>query len=417
MSIVYSYYNVGVFGWLKAYHNKFYVSSHYDQHCMFETNKIPFEVGPKNVTACPRARLLFDKTSGHCLVAHSTVSRPESARDQNDEIAELRSTETESVDNIACTWWVRTPVTAASQSIALRGSDCPDHHNTLKRRAVPVSNNCSQNSSAVCTTLSNSARGFSAMLLLGHTAWCADVPYCYELPWYGKTTLQDVRWRGQYSLILETLDRLVAAVQYLHRQGLLHRDIKPANVVISPRGDRLHLIDFENSCLRVEPRKWAAPTTYQYWCYEGHAYRMTNYDVEVDYWACGVVALTLLHDGCNPIDIHHSPNTHSQQNVELIESVLGPCPPDILDQLDSLHERWNTRRRLRRRRQHAETAHTLLQTLQLHCAALAHRLADLLNYDPKQRGSRYYRTLVAPQNATNELSMVSPQRLRRTERH
>lgn len=81
--------------------------------------------------------------------------------------------------------------------------------------------------------------------------------------------------------------QIVAAVSYLHAQGIVHRDIKDENIVIDERF-RIKLIDFGSAAYFTPGKKFSTFCGTMDYCSPDVLLGNKYYGPELDVWTCGI---------------------------------------------------------------------------------------------------------------------------------
>jgi serine/threonine protein kinase len=109
--------------------------------------------------------------------------------------------------------------------------------------------------------------------------------------------------RFSYEQVVQVMEPIVAAVEYLHHQQppLMHRDIKPANIIVPKNGDKAVLVDFG---IAKEYQSEATTTAVRH-CSPGYSspeqYSSEGTNPRADIYGVGATCYTLL-TGTIPVD-------------------------------------------------------------------------------------------------------------------
>lgn len=158
------------------------------------------------------------------------------------------------------------------------------------------------------------------------------------------STLEEMLAKGPLTLdtVLAIADDLMAALEAVHRVGVIHRDIKPANLILKSEADgcyRVRLMDFgvsKSVCREpTDPKLTRVGTvvgTPHYMAPEQITGEVV--DARVDVYACGVVLFEML-SGRMPFE--------GESTAEVVAAVLRHTPlaltslrPDVPSQLEGV---------------------------------------------------------------------------------
>ena len=115
----------------------------------------------------------------------------------------------------------------------------------------------------------------------------------------------DAKVRLSEKRVRSYMKQLLEAVHYCHKMGFVHRDLKPENILLSDDYNSIKLTDFglakpvnTNAGERLYQvcgtPGYLAPEVLRSGMYEREHPLCTGYSFEVDAWACGIIAYTLL---------------------------------------------------------------------------------------------------------------------------
>lgn len=92
----------------------------------------------------------------------------------------------------------------------------------------------------------------------------------------------------------KTMEQILSAVLYLHRQGFIHRDLKPENLIFETMdaNSLIKVIDFGTSCAYEKGDKLKKKLGTPY--YIAPEVLKRNYDEKCDVWSAGVIMYILL---------------------------------------------------------------------------------------------------------------------------
>jgi len=158
------------------------------------------------------------------------------------------------------------------------------------------------------------------------------------------TTLEAMLAAGPLALdtILDIADDLLAALEAVHRVGVIHRDIKPANLILQPEGDgtfRVRLMDFgvsEAVCPEASDPKLTRVGTVVGTPHYMAPEQITGeaVDARADVYATGVVLFEML-SGRMPFE--------GESTAEVVAAVLRQAPlplaslrPDVPRRLEGV---------------------------------------------------------------------------------
>ncbi|KAJ7634467.1 kinase-like domain-containing protein [Roridomyces roridus] len=143
-------------------------------------------------------------------------------------------------------------------------------------------------------------------------------------------------------LIKNTMNELIDAVDYIHREGIFHRDLKPENILCDANGSNIRLADFGLSTRDELTKDFGCGT--QYYIYpESMNSTWANYSARLaDLWALSVIFATMIGGGipwtstdaedpyysafCNNADYLYETLPITREASELLQRCFHPEP-------------------------------------------------------------------------------------------
>ena len=144
------------------------------------------------------------------------------------------------------------------------------------------------------------------------------------------------------------MKQLLEAVYHCHNMGFVHRDLKPENILLSDDYNSIKLTDFglakpldKNGTERLYQvcgtPGYLAPEVLRSGMYEPEHPLCTGYSFEVDAWACGIIAYTLLVG--RPPFWHRNQLKMIRQICDSSHSFSGPEWSEVSDETKDLINR------------------------------------------------------------------------------
>ena len=144
------------------------------------------------------------------------------------------------------------------------------------------------------------------------------------------------------------MHQLLEAVNYCHAQGFVHRDLKPENILLSDDYNSIKVTDFglaksldKNGGERLfqvcGTPGYLAPEVLRSGMYEPEHPLCTGYSFEVDAWACGIIAYTLLVG--RPPFWHRNQLKMIRQICDSTHLYIGPEWSEVSDETKDLIDR------------------------------------------------------------------------------
>jgi eukaryotic-like serine/threonine-protein kinase len=187
---------------------------------------------------------------------------------------------------------------------------------------------------------------------------------------------------------------LLAALDYMHRQGVVHRDLKPENIMVGENGGHIKIIDFGIASLAGSRRLTFGRLSQVMGSPDYISPEQVNNkrgDARSDVYAAGAILFEML-TGRTPFE---GSNPFALMNARLTQA---PCPPSEIDpsippHLEAVVLRALERDPERRYASARDFAHDLAHPHEIPCAD---RLVDLRREAPRKRSltSRLMRTLI-----------------------
>lgn len=146
-------------------------------------------------------------------------------------------------------------------------------------------------------------------------------------------------------------ERILNALTYLHRHGVVHGDLKPQNVIVQPEKHMAVIVDFGLSL--VKPTSKTASKGYTPYFAPPEAMDNTPLVPESDYYSLGMTMIYALSGGADYVLRKEVPSTVPKELCEFIKRLIArnvvnrpnPMKEDVTDTFVSLREKVFGRRR------------------------------------------------------------------------